>query len=349
MKWDKNKYGAVLVVLSIALVISIGFFSVIGTADISAVDVFRIVLSKLPFVKNHIDISDIPNTHITIIWTIRLPRVLLGVLVGASLSVAGTAFQGLFKNPMADPYVIGISSGAAFGASIAIVLGINISIINISAISIFAFLGALGAVFLVVNISKINHRIPTTTLILAGITVSQFLTAIISLLMVLYSKDMAKIVYWTLGSLSGKGWEPLIKISLPVIASIIIVNFFARDLNIMLTGDESAQSLGVDVEKVKIFMIVLGTFMVSMVVSISGIIGFVGLIIPHIARILFGPDNRILLPASALIGGIFMVLTDTVARTVISFMEIPVGIITALCGAPFFLYLLISHKKVNKY
>lgn len=345
----ENKYRITLTILSIILILSVCFFSVIGTADISALDVLRIVLSKLPIIKNYVDISHISNSHITIIWTIRLPRVLLGVLVGASLSMAGAAFQGLFKNPMADPYVIGISSGAAFGASIAIVLGISISIMNISVISIFAFIGALAAVFLVVNISKISYRIPTTTLILAGIAVSQFLTAIISLLMVLYSKDMAKIVYWTLGSLAGKGWAPLVSISIPVLISMIIINFFARDLNIMLTGDESAQSLGVDVEKVKIIILVLGTFMVSMVVSISGIIGFVGLIIPHIARILFGPDNRILLPSSALIGGIFMILTDTIARTVISPMEIPVGIITALCGGPFFLYLLRASKKIGKY
>lgn len=263
--------------------------------------------------------------------------------------MAGTAFQAIFKNPMADPYVIGISSGAAFGASVAIVLGVNISIMNISAISIFAFIGALGAVFLVVNISKINYRIPTTTLILAGIAISQFLTAIISLLMVLYTNDMAKIVYWTLGSLSGKGWKPLISITIPVMLTMIVINLFARDLNIMLTGDESAQSLGVDVEKVKILILVLGTFMVSMVVSISGIIGFVGLIIPHITRIIFGADNKILLPASALIGGIFMVLTDTIARTVISPTEIPVGIITALFGGPFFLYLLRASRKIQKY
>ena len=349
LKIIKTKYSITILILLVVLGLSIGFFSVIGTANIGAVDVLRIVLAKLPIFKNYVDISDISDSYVTIIWTIRLPRVLLGVLVGASLSMAGAAFQGLFKNPMADPYVIGISSGAAFGASIAIVLGINISILSISTISIFAFIGALGAVFLVVNISKINYKVPTTTLILAGIAVSQFLTAIISLLMVLYSRDMAKIVYWTLGSLSGKGWNPLLSISIPVILAMIIINFFARDLNIMLTGDESAQSLGVDVEKVKLYILVLGTFMVSMAVSISGIIGFVGLIIPHVARILLGADNRILLPASALIGGIFMVLADTIARTIISPMEIPVGIITALFGGPFFLYLLRTSKKVSKY
>ncbi|WP_406244111.1 FecCD family ABC transporter permease [Tissierella carlieri] len=316
-----------------------------GTANISSIDTFRIVGSKLPIIKKYIDVSDIEKSHQTIIWSIRLPRVLLGILVGASLSMAGTAFQGIFKNPMADPYVIGISSGAALGASIAIILGVNIAFINISTISIFAFIGALGAVFTVYNIARIKNKVPVTTLLLAGIAIGQFLTAIMSFLMVIYSKDMAKIIYWTLGSLAGKGWEPLIKISIPVIISMIFINFFARDLNIMLTGEESAQSLGVDVEKTKIYILILGTFMVSMVVSIAGIIGFVGLIIPHIVRIILGPDNRIILPASAFVGGIFMVSADTIARTIISPVEIPVGIITALFGGPFFLYLLRKSKR----
>lgn len=342
---NRAKYGIVLILLSIGLILSISFFSVIGTANINALDVFKIVISKIPRVGKFINISSVADSHQTIIWSIRLPRVLLGVLVGASLSMAGAAFQGMFKNPMADPYVIGISSGAALGATIAIVLGVNISFLNISSISLFAFIGALTAVFIVYNISRIKNRVPVTSLLLAGIAIGQFLTAIMSFLMVLYTKDMAKIIYWTMGSLSGKGWGPLVGISLPVIISMILINFFARDLNIMLTGEESAKSLGVDVEKTKIYILILGTFMVSMVVSISGIIGFVGLIIPHIVRMILGPDHRILLPASALVGGIFMTFADTIARTVISPTEIPVGIITALFGGPFFLYLLRKSKK----
>lgn len=342
---NKTRYSFVLMILSLLLIIAIGFFSVIGTANIRAIDTFRIIGSKTHIIKNYIDISDINKSHQTIIWSIRLPRVLLGVLVGGTLSMAGTAFQGIFKNPMADPYVIGISSGAALGATIAIILGVNIAFINISTISVFAFIGALVAVFTVYNIARIKTKVPVTTLLLAGIAIGQFLTAIMSFLMVIYSKDMAKIIYWTLGSLAGKGWEPLVKISIPIMASMIFINFFARDLNIMLIGEESAQSLGVDVEKTKIYILILGTFMVSMVVSISGIIGFVGLIIPHIVRIILGPDNRILLPASALVGGIFMVSADTIARTIISPVEIPVGIITALFGGPFFLYLLRKSKR----
>lgn len=342
---SKTKNSFIILILSLVLVFSIGLFSTIGTANINAIDSFRIVGSKTPIIREIIDISDIEDSYRTIIWSIRLPRVLLGVLVGASLSMAGASFQGMFKNPMADPYVIGISSGAALGATIAIILKVNISFMGTSTISIFAFIGALLSVFTVYNIARIKNKVPVTTLLLSGIAIGQFLTAIMSLLMVINSNDMAKIIYWTMGSLAGKGWEPLLKISIPVIASMILINFFARDLNIMLTGEESAQSLGVNVEKTKVYVLVLGTFMVSMVVSVSGIIGFVGLIIPHIVRMIIGPDHRILLPASALAGGIFMVFTDTIARTVISPVEIPVGIITALFGGPFFLYLLRRSKR----
>lgn len=340
----KGKYGRVLVFLALILVLSIGIFSVIGTASIKWTDVFRIIGSKTPILKNYIDVSDILETHQIIIWSIRLPRVLLGVLVGSSLAIAGAAFQGMFKNPMADPFVIGISSGAALGATIAIILKASISFLGMSSISLFAFIGALAAVFTVYNISRIKNKVPVTTLLLAGVAIGQFLTAIMSFLMVIFNNDMAKIVYWTMGSLAGKGWSPLIRISLPVIGSIVLINFFARDLNIMLTGEDSAKSLGINVEKTKMYILILGSFMVAMVVSVSGIIGFVGLIIPHIVRIIIGPDHRVLLPASALVGAIFMIFADTIARTIISPVEIPVGIITALFGGPFFLYLLKKTK-----
>lgn len=342
---EKYPHKTIIFLLAIILVFSIGLFATIGTANVSVLDTFRIIGSKLPILKRYIKSSHIPDSYRTIIWSIRLPRVLLGVLVGASLSTAGAAFQGMLRNPMADPYVLGISSGAALGASVSIVFNLHINLLGFSTISIFAFIGGLITVFVVYNIAKVRQRVPITSLLLSGVAVGQFLTAIISFLMVVYSRDMNKIIYWTLGSLAGKGWEPLIKISMPVILSIIAMNFFARDLNIMLTGEESAHSLGVQVEKIKLYILILGTFMTSMVVSISGIIGFVGLIIPHIVRIIVGPDHRILLPSSGLIGGIFMIFADTIARTIISPIEIPVGIITALFGGPFFIYLLRKRKR----
>ncbi len=339
------KNEIIILSLWIILIFSIGVFSTVGTANVGILDTFRIIGSKLPILGRRFDISNIPDSYISIIWDIRLPRVLLGVLVGASLSIAGAAFQGMFKNPMADPYVMGISSGAALGASIAIILKFNIEILGISTTSITAFLGALLAVILVYNIARIKNKVPVTTLLLAGVAVGQFLTAIMSFLMVIYDRDMTKIIYWTLGSLGGKGWDPVVKMFFPIIIAIAIINFFARDLNILLIGEESAQSLGVDVERTKVYVLVLCTFITSIVVSVSGIIGFVGLIIPHIVRLILGPDHRVLLLSSALLGGIFMIFADTIARTIISPVEIPVGIVTALFGGPFFIYLLKSKKK----
>ncbi|MDR7870600.1 MAG: iron chelate uptake ABC transporter family permease subunit [Tissierellaceae bacterium] len=345
MRTNKAKYNLIIITLLILLIFSIGLFTTIGTAKVGVLDIFKIIGSKIPLLKGHIDISNIADSAKSIIWNIRLPRVLLGAIIGASLSVAGAAFQGMFKNPMADPYVIGISSGAALGAAIAIVLKINISFFTVSPITIFAFIGALLAVFTVYNIARVKNKVPVTTLLLAGVAVGQFLTAIMSFIMIISDKDMVKITYWTLGSLTGKGWDPVLGIFIPSIVCIIVICFFARDLNILLTGEESAQSLGVDVERTKTYILLLGTFITAISVSVSGIIGFVGLIIPHIVRLLIGPDHRILLPASALLGSIFMIFADTIARTLISPIEIPVGIITALFGGPFFIYLLRSKKK----
>lgn len=342
---NKTSYNLVLILLFLLLLFSIGLFSTIGSANISVLDTFKIIGSKIPGFRNIVDITHIGKSQETIIWNIRLPRVLLGVLVGASLSITGASFQGLFKNPMADPYVIGISSGAALGATIAIILKIDFSFLGFSTISIFAFISGLITVSLVYNIARIKNRVPATTLLLSGIAIGQFLTAIMSFLMVTNNNDMTKIIYWTLGSLAGKGWNPIITLSIPTILGMFVINFFARDLNIMLTGEESAESLGVNVEKTKFYILILGTFVTSILVSVSGIIGFVGLIIPHIVRLIFGPDHRILLPASALLGGIFMIFADTIARTIISPVEIPVGIITALFGGPFFIYLLRAKKK----
>ena len=346
-KLSIGNYKLVIILLFLFLILSIGIFATIGSASISVLDTFKIIASKVPVLRRFVDISNISSSSMIIIWCIRLPRVLLGVLVGASLSMAGAAFQGMFKNPMADPYVIGVSSGAALGATIAIILKLSFSFFNISAISILAFIGALVAVFLVYNIARIKNQVPVTTLLLSGVAIGQFFTAIMSFLMVIYNNDMAKIIYWTMGSLAGKGWDPIIGLTIPVLISMVLINFFARDLNIMLTGEESAKSLGVDVEKTKVYILILGTFMTSLVVSVSGIIGFVGLIIPHIVRLLIGPDHRILLPASALLGGIFMIFTDTIARMIISPIEIPVGIITALFGGPFFIYLLKKKKNYS--
>jgi iron complex transport system permease protein len=342
---SRKRWNITILSLVMLTFISIAVFSTIGSADISVTETIKIISSNIPVINHFVDSYNIPDSHKTIILTIRIPRVLLGVLVGAALSCVGAVFQGIFKNPMADPYVIGISSGAALGASITIIAGYTASFFGISWVSIGAFIGALLSTFIVYFISKVKSKVPVTTLLLSGIAVGQFFTAIMSFLMVIHSKDVTKIIFWTLGSFSGKGWDQLIPILFPVLLSIILLNFFARDLNVMLTGEESAQNMGINVERIKVIILFICAFTTAMVVSVSGIIGFIGLIIPHIVRLIVGPDHRILLPSSALVGGIFMVFADTIARTIISPTEIPVGIITSLFGGPFFIYLLSKKKR----
>lgn len=341
----RNKWALTLLFLIVVLIFNIALFSTIGSANIGIVETIKIVLDKILIFTDDFDMTEIPESHRTIILNIRIPRVLLGVLVGAALSTVGAVFQGMFKNPMADPYVIGISSGAALGATVAIITQAGISLLGINSISLGAFLGAILSTFIVYFISRVKNKVPVTTLLLSGIAIGQFFTAIMSFLMVIYSKDLTKIIYWTLGSFSAKGWNHLLPVSLPIIASIIVLNFFARDLNVMLTGEESAKNMGIEVEKVKIIILILCSFTTAMAVSVSGIIGFIGLIIPHVVRLIVGPDHRILIPSSALVGGIFMIFADTVARTIISPVEIPVGIITALFGGPFFIYLLRKKRR----
>ncbi|MFD3158213.1 FecCD family ABC transporter permease [Haloimpatiens sp. FM7330] len=319
-----------------------------GIADISFMESIKIILSKIPLFNKMIKVTNVKSTHILIILNIRLPRIIMSGLIGIGLSIVGTCFQAMFKNPMADPYVLGISSGAALGATTGIILGITSSILGLSGTTIFAFLGAIITTLFVYNAARIGKKLPTNTLLLAGVTINFLLSSIISVLMLFNRNQLEDIVMWTMGSVSSASWKQ-ISILLPfvLIGSLILLSF-SKDLNIMLTGDDSAQSLGINVDFVKKIILLISSFIVAACVSVSGIIGFVGLIIPHIVRLLVGPDHRTLLPFSALSGAIFMILADTLARTLLAPTEIPVGIITSLFGAPYFLYLLIQNKKKVK-
>lgn len=246
---------------------------------------------------------------------------------------------------MADPYVLGISSGSALGASIAIVLGFQITMIGISGVTILAFLFAILTTFLVYNIAKVGTKLPTNILLLAGVSVSFLLSSLISLIMIFNREQVEQIVFWTMGSLSSASWKEVLSLlPLVIISSIVIMNY-SRDLNVMLTGDETANSLGIEVDRVKKFLLIISSIIIASCVSVSGIIGFVGLIIPHMIRILVGPNHKVLLPFTTLGGAIFMIISDTLARTLVPPAEIPVGAITSIFGAPYFIYLLIQNKK----
>lgn len=283
------------------------------------------------------------GTYRTIILELRLPRVIEAMLVGMGLSVAGTFFQGLLRNPMADPYVLGISSGAAFGATIAILLGYSAF-----GLGFFAFITSLITVYFVYMLSKSGVRVSMTIMLLAGIAISAFMSALISLMMLLNHDEFSRIVFWTMGGFSLVNWNSVYFSAPVILVGAIIMYMFSRDLNAILTGEEVAEHLGVNTELVKKIILAVGSLITAAAVSAGGIIGFVGLIIPHISRLIIGPDNRILVPFSAISGAIFLTLADMLARLLLKPAEIPVGIITAAFGGPFFLYLLVMSKRKSE-
>lgn len=314
-----------------------------GPSQVGADRVLAIMLSKLPVVGDQVT-RDWSAGEENIVLMIRLPRVLLGLLVGASLGLAGVTTQGIFKNPMADPYILGVSSGAAFGAAVVFIIGISASFLLVG-VTIGAFAGALAASFIVFSIARTGSRLPVETLLLSGIAVSAFFSAITSFLMYVSGKHLSQIVFWVMGALWNSGWDDTVILFPFLVVAAGVIYAYARDLNMMLLGDETASHLGSDVPRVKTVLLVTSTLLAAAAVSVSGIIGFVGLIIPHIMRLIVGPDHRVLIPASLLVGAMFLVLADTFSRTIVQPTEMPVGIVTAVIGAPFFIYLLIRKKR----
>lgn len=344
MPYPQKKYWPLIIASCLLALLLVMLVSItLGPADISLTEAFRLILAKIPVVKEFMNTEQYPSTHQSIVYQVRMPRIILAALVGLALAAVGTTFQGLFKNPMADPYIIGVSSGAALGAAIAIVSGFSTTL-GFGAIPLTAFGGALLAIFIVYNVARVGSRVPVYTLLLAGVALSSFMSALTSLLMVLNARELQQIIFWMLGSFAGKNWTQI-----AIVAPVIILGtgglwLFARDLNAMLFGEETARYLGIDAEKVKKLLLALAAVTIAAAVAVSGTIGFVGLIIPHLVRLFTGPDHRILLPAAALIGAAFMVAADTLARIAIAPAEIPVGIITAFFGGPFFIYLLRRKK-----
>lgn len=284
--------------------------------------------------------GEAPQAAYNIFINIRLPRAIGGFFVGAGLAVSGCCLQGVFKNPMADPFVLGISSGASLGATLAMVFVNSGSAAGMGAVTVCSFVCALAAVFAVYNVSKIRGRVSTFSLLLSGFAISALLTALVYLIMILNRDKMERVIMWNMGSLSAVGWNKLV-VALPVIiACSVALMFYAKPLNILLNGDEVSQSLGVDTHKVRRNLLVLTSLLAATAVSISGIIGFVGLMIPHLLRLAVGPDNKKLLPLCFVGGGAFLLVCDIVARVALDGQELPVGVITALVGVPFFIILL---------
>ncbi|WP_232702044.1 vitamin B12 ABC transporter permease BtuC [Halobacterium wangiae] len=277
---------------------------------------------------------DVPGEAQYIVGQLRMPRIVLGATVGAALAVAGAVMQGFFRNPMADPSIIGVSSGAAVGAVTVIAFPALLPF----GVQVAAFGGALVAAFAVYLLATQDGHTPVATLLLAGIAVQTFLGAVTSFVVVKSGKSIREAIYWLMGHLNGSRWHE-VELALPtVLVGTVVLFAYARDMNVLLAGEEDAHTLGVDVERTKRLLLVVASVVTAAAVAVAGVIGFVGLVVPHAMRLLVGPDHRVLLPTSAFAGGAFLVVADTFART--GAAELPVGIVTAFVGAPFFLYLL---------
>jgi len=340
-----SRWKIIIVALVLALFLTLIVSLNIGYASISFSQILAILGKQIPFLSGSINSASISPSSQAIIILIRLPRVLAAALVGAGLAAAGVIYQGIFRNPMADSYLLGASAGASVGYSIAVLyVSSALTIVGLGIAQTFAFIFALLTVFLVLFISRVGHRIPITTLLLSGVVVNIFLLAMETLMELHSGQALTGIIAWLAGGFSDIVWLQVWAVMPFVIIGIAITFFFTRDLNMLSMGDETAQHLGVNTEKVRQLLLVIASLMTAAAVAISGVIGFVGLIIPHMTRLAIGPDHRILLPASAVVGAMFLVICDAVARVATGASELPVGVITALVGTPFFIYLLRRRK-----
>ena len=343
-----SRWKLVVTLLIVALIVTIIVSLNVGYAQIPFGNILTILGKQIPFLNGFVDSSAVLPSQTAIILQIRLPRIIAGVVVGAALAASGVVYQGVFRNPMADSYVLGVSAGAAVGASVSILFGAGFSVFGLRFVQVAAFIGALFAMFLVYNISRVGSRVPVTTLLLCGIAVNFFLYSIVALLEVIAGDELHAIVFWLIGGFSNVLWSDIWAVIPFVIIGIAISFFYARSLNLLAMGEETAQHLGLNVERVKQILLVLASMVTAAAVSLSGLIGFVGLMVPHVTRLLVGPDHRILFPASTVIGAIFLVVCDALARVVAtpfaSTLELPVGIITMLFGAPFFIILFRKKK-----
>ena len=326
-----------LVVGALALVAAVMLAASHGAVTIPFGDVFGILLAGLPGMAAP---ADVPETWSTILWQLRFPRIVLAAIVGGGLAAAGAAYQGLFKNPLADPYLVGVASGAGLGATVILLTGIPIMLGVFSLLPVAAFSGGILAVAAAYTVARSSQGTALTTLILAGVAISALAGAVSSLLLIRSDPDLRPVISWLLGSFISAEWSECLVLLAYLIPSLGLLLGFARVLNVLQLSQEHAAALGVDVEKVKLLLIAAATLATAAAVSFNGIIGFVGLVAPHAVRRVWGDDYRFVLPMSAFVGATFLVLADTVARTIASPAELPVGVVTAFCGAPFFLYVL---------
>lgn len=324
-----------LVLLFLTLCATIILATGMGFLKIAPLEVINILWSQATNQKT----GGMDPTFPFVVMEVRLPRILTAALVGGGLAVAGAVFQAILLNPLADPYTLGISSGAAFGASLAIVLSLfGISVPAWLSIPVFAFLGAMATLIGVFSLATPDNRLSSNTLILSGVIVAAILSAGIGFIKYLADEQVSVIIFWLMGSFVGRTWSDVLSTAVVVLPGLLFILYFARDLNIMALGERTADTLGVETARVKKMLLVCASLITAICVSVSGIIGFIGLIIPHLLRLILGPDNRMLLPACFLGGAVLLLGADTITRAWLP-SEIPIGVLTSLIGGPFFCYI----------
>lgn len=343
LSWRKDKKVFIAVLLILLFISSIILGISFGAVDIPPYDVYRVFLYKVFGIKIG-NLDEILNSTVfDIIWGVRMPRVLLGAFAGMALAMVGVIMQATIQNPLGDPYILGLSSGASLGATFSILIGFS-GVLSSFGAPLGAFLGALIASIFVYFLARIGGRITPFKMILAGMVISSICSSLTSLIIFL-SKDnegIRTVNFWMMGSLAGAQWSNIV---LPIAISVIpLIYFFTqyRNLNLMVLGDETSITLGLNIEKHRKIYMILSSLITGVIVSVCGTIGFVGIMIPHIVRLIFGTDHKTLLPFSALVGAIFLIWADVIARCAITNMELPIGIITSVIGAPFLLWLMVK-------
>lgn len=332
---------AILVVLLFVML----FVASVGNVHITLQEFFAIIMSKIPGLKNLVNPDLISKSHATIILYLRLPRILLSLFAGIGLAYSGVVYQGVFRNPMAEPYLLGVSSGAALGATIASIFPVTFWFLGFSYTSILAFGGAILVLNVIFVLSNTRKGQTMTVLLLAGLALNYFISSIISLFMMFNHDKIDDIYFWTMGSFKTATYDKILVVGVVVMVVIIYTYPMHKNLDIMLLGDEQAKSLGIDVAKAKRRLLIATSLMTAVIVASCGIVGFVGLIVPHVVRLITGPIHRKLMLHSALIGGIFLILADTIARSILENKEISVGIITSLIGVPIFVWMLLKNRQ----
>lgn len=313
-----------------------------GAIYVSATDILKAVYHALGQLGQTVPHES--NTHL-ILFQIRLPRIVMAFVAGAALAPVGAAMQSLFRNPLADPYVLGVSSGASLGATIAIVGGMAFTL----GIGLSAFAGAMASILLLYALGFGSVRFDTKTLLLTGIALHMMFMAVVSMLIAFNHREVENIVFWTMGGFNAASWKIVAYTSVPVTVGLIVLMRYTKQMNLLSLGSATAHTLGVEVKRTSAVLMMVAALMVAFVVSNSGVIGFVGLVVPHVGRLLLGPDNRKLIPFCIWAGGGFVMVCDTLARTIAIPIELPVGCITAIIGAPYFMFMLLNRRSIQNY